>query len=960
MSVELNNLSNHRLESFKLKTLMNAQKQNLDSSTIREGLSFFETVQIAARSEYKQAWRRISSNIHYYPFTSQQRFVIGKILAGEKKAKICENFEKFNLILDHRFILAEIVASKNPKDIAHYIEKFALTRTQRFIIAKSLVEDNAITLLVHIAKFDLTQSQLFEILKLAAPSAGITITKNLLLYHLSQTQKFELAKCLAVEYPNSFLNNLEKFELTHWQFFEIVKLMVASGTEKIVKDLHLHYFNQAERFAIVECMSAKNAAAVLRNLVNLDFTDDQRFELIKIAADKDKSISKDIQQYNLTPKQAYEVAKRAAPLQDRCGLYAKSYQITNEEWLCQLAELEVIEMPFAADWVLQELNLGKKFLNQILFRSNLLCSLSPFSDPKQKNNDSIWIQMMCTLHEIPQMKLLNPQYQEQISDIHFKVEQGLKKYVTMIWPENSTICQKLLELIDFSLNSEQLIHKHKALCWIVNMCALLDLQNVTSEEIEFLMPLLQNLSSFTDASWREKMSYMLIKNFFGKNAHTLKQHFTLLVKQRYRHNGCLLAMLLAPIAASGHLQECEAFLKYFYLNKNSHRIRVQKIIIEFLFYCNKNDLEMKAQVNLLKILTQEIEIEKKKNFLERTKSKQKRLEAKKKIEEQKQLRSLKFMQMLDYATIVNVLMHVERGNHLKTVSHCQDIDKIFKQVYLKILDNFQIKELSKKYANTFGSYRDKKALWMYYAKLSELNSALKKETIPYFHMFVKSVLEGTFKETRYQETEHLKAVFRIRPDLKAVWMQDDVAFGKELLLQPPRDDKYLVKITDHPFEFLYMGEEGHLSCLALDRDAVYNRAIIGHALNGQDKNIIVSLKDDDNGAKLGRALLRLLIDIKTKRPVLYLDTIYCADISSKSIIIRQLVINMAKRYAAKMKVPFVTNIADVSEIIDTTEKGYPNPIQALQSLCPFEYVNAVNFANVSPSSFVIEYCTQII
>lgn len=138
-------------------------------------------------------------------------------------------------------------------------------------------------------------------------------------------------------------------------------------------------------------------------------------------------------------------------------------------------------------------------------------------------------------------------------------------------------------------------------------------------------------------------------------------------------------------------------------------------------------------------------------------------------------------------------------------------------------------------------------------------------------------------------------------------------------------DGWMVKDTDDPCDLLLLGTEV-LSCQNIDGNASLAKCLLSYLLDGKNRALVVK---NGAGKIVARAILRLLWDDRTKKPILFQEKIY-PEVLDKTI---ETAINKACQQRAK-----VLNLPLLSAT--PTNSPYPNPVHSLGGKAPSEYVDA--------------------
>jgi len=134
--------------------------------------------------------------------------------------------------------------------------------------------------------------------------------------------------------------------------------------------------------------------------------------------------------------------------------------------------------------------------------------------------------------------------------------------------------------------------------------------------------------------------------------------------------------------------------------------------------------------------------------------------------------------------LTNVLMIFEREEFLKCLQTKTDPLKYFLANFTTIFNVGPIDNLLEKYQETFGSFRDKKALFTYYRALQILPEEQKIKALASLSLYVNAVLRGNYPAVCYdpKTNPHLEKVFAADPTLAAKWCAHDKP--KEIFLSP--------------------------------------------------------------------------------------------------------------------------------------------------------------------------------
>jgi hypothetical protein len=104
-----------------------------------------------------------------------------------------------------------------------------------------------------------------------------------------------------------------------------------------------------------------------------------------------------------------------------------------------------------------------------------------------------------------------------------------------------------------------------------------------------------------------------------------------------------------------------------------------------------------------------------------------------------------------------------------------NLEQIFLEVFRRHFTVGDIENFAEKYHATLGKFRDQTALMTYRGRLERLPPYEQEAVLKELNAFVESVLQGTFHEERYSQSdsEHLRKVFQGRPELEKEWRKGE-------------------------------------------------------------------------------------------------------------------------------------------------------------------------------------------
>ena len=192
----------------------------------------------------------------------------------------------------------------------------------------------------------------------------------------------------------------------------------------------------------------------------------------------------------------------------------------------------------------------------------------------------------------------------------------------------------------------------------------------------------------------------------------------------------------------------------------------------------------------------------------------------------------------------------------------------------------------------------------------------------------------------------------LKDEEKTIWdefQRDISAFSSSL--SDTLDSNMTIGITNDPCDMLLLAREAG-GCQTIDGEPETNKSALAYVIDGKNSAIVIK---DKEGRIKARAILRLLFDKKTKKPVLFLERHYCLGVANNQL--NKAINSYAITYATnKLSVPLLTTEAILFE---DDKDGYTKygPIVSVGSNAPYEYSDAGGGQNEGkftiPSSFVM-------
>jgi hypothetical protein len=160
--------------------------------------------------------------------------------------------------------------------------------------------------------------------------------------------------------------------------------------------------------------------------------------------------------------------------------------------------------------------------------------------------------------------------------------------------------------------------------------------------------------------------------------------------------------------------------------------------------------------------------------------------------------------------VMTSIIGLELGHE---ISENVDFNHISEILDSYLINNFDldIDNLPSKYAATLGKWRNLPAVFSY---LESLKSQGNKDYIDIYESFIKSVIDGQFKENRYslESNIHLREVFTNRAELFQEWKKEETIKVKDL-----ENDLFLCSMSEYESVFdLFRDKIINSSCIGKD------------------------------------------------------------------------------------------------------------------------------------------------
>lgn len=183
--------------------------------------------------------------------------------------------------------------------------------------------------------------------------------------------------------------------------------------------------------------------------------------------------------------------------------------------------------------------------------------------------------------------------------------------------------------------------------------------------------------------------------------------------------------------------------------------------------------------------------------------------------------------------------------------------------------------------------------------------------------------------------EYLNVLSKQLEESQQQFKQDIVGMRQQLKPQETNYNRLVVYDSDNWEDVLLVGTEEKNSCQSIEGEPEYNKCKLAYMLDGKNKlEVVKEINDDKIQA---RAVIRMLGDAKTMKPVMFFERTYTTKNDS---IYYDLLREGAIRKAKELGVVLVASDIDYPDVKNL--KPYPNPLKSLGSRAPYEYVDALS------------------
>lgn len=974
---------------------ISARKKNLYASTIASQIQNFQLSELH-RIEIAKILLVTNPNDlcwHFDKFSITQerlRFEFAAAITALKVSRtVTENYSKFNLSMSHRNALMD--AQRTPSEFCKKIDSYNLTENERIAMAKVTAHNQTDQdhLSEHLPKFNITKKEeRLEILRLLLSKYFNQVCKFIGCFDVTEADRFEIAKEIALSTNFSNLNKLtdsiELFDLSYEHRLSIAQQM--ASTYSAVTALTSSNFNKfqltdGDKRTLAYQIANQHSEYVIRNCVmHFGLSEADRLAIAKIGASKDTPSCF----FNLSDYKLQKAEDRAAVFMaglscnfDDANRSIDSYSVRYilpdvPKWLEGLNKTasssnnEDVKRWWTSFKVLMPLlteNEWKEYLpylEQILQFENpavrllLTTALIKYRvstiPPKQGKNPSliniVLAPLLTKINLIDAEKVWeifgSSEYREASSS---KIERVIKGLYCLIECEELNPQEKRVLIYDIfnqhaKLPVDSALQMYAAIANSKNIAMLKNIEQIQKASTA-------NVSLKQSLDLKETMKDIFkatiglgsINNFGQKYMATIGSHTT--------RNPTALHVYAANLAGLQQMEAEETLksLRIFVesvLEGTYKQMRYQALPNSHLFqvFAGREQLQQewqKGAVKTVKALHEESE---------KTIVSTKESDSKHKVEKS-------FTPSFDTVGFLHDI--ICRSKHLgrdpeayKFINNC-------------LTDPSQGKKQLELCKNA--EHEAKKALE---AKGFSIKDAYdpKNELTASFHQrrFECSLITLSKLKTNTERLKQVQTILKKITDNKlagmcpAQFLDDMMTLQKHLTAEntsmPDKEvryDQFEVQDTDEWEDMELCGTEVVGSCQRIGGSVEFNKCLLAYMKDGKNRAIVI--KDPATGKIVARRIMRILLDKKTKCPVLFKEKLYYNPGIPKRALdaMDMLFINRARM----LKIPLVKQMDEgILKTFASTNTHYPNELESLGSSAPYEYVDAADLG-ITDGSFII-------
>ncbi len=911
----------------------------------RYGLSYND-IQIILQSITEELFRK--KNIEFLKQTALA-FISNNVITTIDSRRMCGNFIRSLNVLGSD-VLIEVFSAVLEKCsyISAFIDNFYTgafgipDEKDRIKLAKIVAVHDSCSIGNNIQEFCISDEKTRVEIAMIAAQKRRGVADNIEKFNISdENRRIEIAKIIAERDGKEIALTIQKFSISDEnRRIEIAKIAAKNSPQYVATYIKkFDISDEKARIEIAEICLEQNAKEVANYIQNFNISDiNKRSELAqKIATRDGRAISERIQDFRIYDKETMVKIAIAAAKQNGSSVIKniRNFALSNDLAMivCIIAERD---------------------------RENLIKSIKNFNI----NSKFKLLIDYLELREIFDLILLklqadNPNY--QFTD---EALVALKKiYQNIIDEKNPLWQQNMLE------------------CFYETIAGIYR-NNISSEQIVFLRPLLEKIQKYREPE-RRKILINLALDVTRTKYNQL--HDILSQKPDYQH---LPGLYLIDLINDAHV--CEQIFQL--IHRMFRDVMNARILIDVLSFLKASNLSQEDKIFLLRYA----------------------LEGNKK-------------EILIKLTAIQGICRLEETQQLTEANLTRyNLDTLFQQIFNQHVEHTQIDNFATKFNQTFARFRNPWALLTYAQGIKTLQD---RRLMSLLGKYIESVLNGDF-EVRYDKaiSPHLKKIFSYNSKIEELWRKSDrieitpmsgnnietnikeylktkiitdrhlgncaeklpylyqylinntkptielkrdelvklqklcielceasaservtyldrllahlhemenvrtfmqdIEELKQQLLPKEYNQEAECTIEDYPEDYLVVASET-TGCQRVDGNPSLNKALLAYMMDG--KNRIIAIKDKKTGKLIARAIFRILWDRDNNKPMLFVERFYPSNIKLEH---QKAIHDMAIKRGREMNLDVVT-----SNILENTERHLVN-LASLGGIAPFEYSDA--------------------
>ena len=685
-----------------------------------------------------------------------RKYTVGEEFSEEKINQIMQyliyfnnSIKNFNLSYDERSEIADRLLEKNPVILCSRIKDFNFSSDKLLEIADRILEKTPLLICHYIKDFNFSSDKLLEIADQALDKNPQKFCHYIKDFNFSPEKLSEIADRLLEKTPSLLCSYIKDFNFSSEKLSEIVDRILEKDPYLIcfrIKDFNLSPEKLSE---IADRLLEKDIEVLSCDIKDFNFSADKCSEIAYRILDKNPGVlCCDINNFTLTDIKRFDIAVEIAKKDPRSLVQEiDKFHFKDQEELLILLRTGILHHPLIM------LNMTDKDCCSFL----------------KENGQKILEAHPDLLYFFQPEKVLDESsFQLKTPFFNAMAQEVIRRYGERNVQDDQIIKQQILTQLKWLgyLEIKSLLSNIPEI-GVRAMTILEILNELRSPELKYQLSglLFDTLSEETLARCLEEEEF---KNLFSKKFSPLFQ----LVLTPLLFESSLMEHII-PILNSDYYQD----------------VRGAKIALSSLFNLMKNsNLTNEEKIKILKIVFEEDvfnEIEEGEKNLKEEKERLSKLSRREKREGQKGIQKLSekinhdkkalYPSVSKNLQMMEAIINIDCIEKLKEISSSEEMEQILQEKFVELTGIGEVENFAEKYLNTFASFRNSQAIFIYASKLKTLSSTEKEKVMAALKTYIEATLNGTLSTVRYQEEpgDHLFTVFSGREALKEGWMRGD-------------------------------------------------------------------------------------------------------------------------------------------------------------------------------------------